>query len=452
MGLFYIACLTVAWVGAETQDLKSRVDAHAAPLIEDGVAVGFVVGVVQRDQTEIFFYGETERGSGKLPAADTVYEIGSITKVFTGALLADLVQRQMVRLEDPIQQHVPESVTVPVKEDEPITLRQLATHTSGLPRLPDNLDPSDPRNPYADCSEERMFTFLKSHQLRRKPGEFEYSNYGMGLLGTLLARRAGCTYEELLVERICEPLGMHDTRITLNDSLRSRLAAPYNANLDLANNWDLNAVAGAGGIRSTCADMLRFIRANLADDETPVTTALARSRDKQQDIPNGLAICLGWHIARDGSTRWHNGMTGGYHSWLAVNSGLGIGVVVLANTATQEITKFGERVTQLAAGADVPVPPRPTKVVVDEATLKNYVGSYPLAASPLFVLTVTAEEGKLMVQATGQEKLPVFPQSPTEFVYRVVDARITFVIGSDGKPTKLILHQNGLDLDAPRLQ
>ena len=451
MGSLGVAWLTMALLAAETQNLESQVDAQARPLIEDGVAVGFIVGVVQGDQTRIFAYGETEKGTGKVPAADTVFEIGSMTKVFTGTLLADMVQRQMVQLEDPIQKYVPESVTVPVKDEAPITLLHLATHTSGLPRLPDNLAPSDPKNPYADYSAERMFEFLNSHQLRRKPGEFEYSNYGMGLLGTLLARHAGCSYEELLVERICEPLEMRDTRITLSDSMRSRLALPYNANLDLNNNWDLNAVAGAGGIRSTGADMLRFIQANLKDEGAPIVAALAASREKRQSIPNGLAICLGWHIARDGGTRWHNGMTGGYHSWLAVNRELRIGVVVLANTATDEITKFGERVTQIAAGAQVPVPTRQPTVAIDEATLKNYAGAYPLAASPLFVLTVTAEGGKLMVQATGQEKLQVFPASPTEFFYKVVEARITFVLGPDGKPTKLILHQNGLDLDAPRL-
>ncbi len=330
----------------------------------------------------------------------------------------------------------------------PITLEHLATHTSGLPRLPDNLAPADASNPYADYSVAQMYAFLNGHKLRRPPGEYEYSNYGMGLLGQVLARHASTTYEQLLIERIAAPLKMYDTRITLDERRRQRLAPPYSLALQPAKNWDLPTLPGAGAIRSTCHDLLKFIQANLADDEQPRTQALRLAHRARHKMADGQAMGLGWHIARDGVTRWHNGMTGGYHGWLAVAPGRNVGVVVLANTATMRITTFGEQVTRIALGLEVKPPPPHQVVDVAPAVLASYAGSYVHA--PDFVPTVTVEDGRLMVQATHQEKLQVFAESTTQFFYKAVDAQITFVPDKDGKVNKLILHQGGRDLQAVR--
>src|SRR5262249_17975702 len=199
--------------------------------------------------------------------------------------------------------------------------------------------PTDVFNPYADYTVAQMYAFLNGHKLRRPPGEYEYSNYGMGLLGHVLARHAGTTYEQLLIERIGAPLGMRDTRITLDERRRRRFAAPYNAALQPAKNWDLPTLPGAGAIRSTCHDLLKFIQANLASDEQPLTQALRLAHRTRHTKADGLAIGLGWHIARDGVTRWHNGMTGGYHGWLAVVPDREVGGGGLANprrSATSE--------------------------------------------------------------------------------------------------------------------
>src|SRR5215472_10627768 len=313
-----------------------------------------------------------------------------------------MVQGGRMKLGDPVQQYLPASVQVPVADGMPITLEHLATHTSGLPSLPENFAPTDASNPYADYTVAQMYAFLGGHKLRRPPGQYEYSNYAMGLLGHVLARHARVTYEQLLIERIGTPLGMHDTRITLDEHLRRRLASPYDAALQPAKNWDFPTLPGAGAIRSTCNDLLKFIQANLADDERPLTQALRLAQLTRHTMSDGLAMGLGWHIARDGMTRWHNGMTGGYHGWLAVVPSRNVGVVVLANTATMRITTFGEQVTRIALGLEVK-PPQPRQVVdVDAAVLASYAGSYVLR--PQFILTVTVEDGKLMVQATGQEK------------------------------------------------
>jgi serine-type D-Ala-D-Ala carboxypeptidase/endopeptidase len=445
LGIVSMPLLTPA---ALALDLRPKIDPLAQPLVDDGLVVGMVVGIVQDGRSQVIAYGETVKGSGVAPNADTVYEIGSVTKAFTGVLLADMMQRGLMKPDDPAQGYLPQGVKMPIVGDRPITLEQLATHTSGLPRLPENLDSADPVNPYADYSEQRLFDFLNRHQLRRPPGTYAYSNLGMGLLGRLIARESRKSYEQVLIDRVCEPLGMTDTIITLNTDQRERLAPPYNASLQPDHNWDFDALAGAGAIRSTCRDMITFIQANLADDDRPVTRALRWSHRKRNDMNSGQTIGLGWHIARDGITRWHNGMTGGYHAWLAVVPDRNVGVVVLANTANMKITAFGEQVTRIALGGEAERPQRRKTIEVDAGLLETYEGVYEL--TPKFRLTVTVEDGKLMVQATDQPKFQVFPESKTEFYYKVVDAQLTFVARPDGKVTRLVLHQNGVDQQAVR--
>jgi CubicO group peptidase (beta-lactamase class C family) len=353
-----------------------------------------------------------------------------------------------VKLDDPLQNHIPKSVKAPMKDGKPITLEHLATHTSGLPRLPNNMRPKDPRNPYADYTPKQMAAFLSSHELRRVPGEYEYSNYGMGLLGHVLARKQGTTYEKLLIDRIAKPLGMSDTCISLNDEQRKRLAPPYDSSLTPDKNWDIPALAGAGAIRSTVDDLLKFLKAGIAGDQEPVAKALRMAFEKRHTMDDGMAIGLAWHIARDGITRWHNGMTGGYASWVSIVPSMKAGVVVLSNTASGKVDQLGEQLTRVACGMKVEPPKKRTEVKVDPKVLEAYTGVF--AITPQFALTITAEDGKLMVQATGQSKSALFPESKTKFFLRVVDAQITFVPDKNGKVNELILHQNGIDQKAKR--
>ena len=429
-------------------DLRPKIEPFANQLIQEDLAVGFVIGIVKDGETQVLAYGEKTRGAGNPPDGDTMYEIGSISKVFTGILLARLNLQGLVKLDDPIQDYVPAGVTVQVRDNQPITLKHLATHTSGLPRLPDNLQPKDMANPYSDYTVEQMYDFLDNYLPIRPPGQYEYSNYGMGLLGHLLAQRVGLTYEQFLARDILHPLGMKDTFITLDSEARKRLATPYDMALKQVENWDIPTLAGAGGIRSTCWDMLKFIRANISETGDLLHKALRLAQGKQHTMANGLGLALGWHIALDGTTLNHNGQTGGYHGWLAVAPNRKVGVVVLANTASMRISTFGETVTRIALGIDV-APPETHKVVaIDPAVLQSYIGVYQL--TPEFNLTVTVEDGKLMVQATGQDRFQIFPESDTKFFYKVVDARITFIRDKDGRTKELILHQGGRDMKAAR--
>jgi D-alanyl-D-alanine-carboxypeptidase/D-alanyl-D-alanine-endopeptidase len=437
----------LAAAGQEPPDLAQELRRLAGPLIEARAVVGLVAAVERDGRRHVAGFGETRKGSGRAPDAKTAYEIGSITKTFTGLLLADAVGRGELALEDTLGARLPPEARPDHEGLRAVTLEHLATHASGLPRLPDGFRPADPLNPYADYSKERLYAFLKGHAPRRPPGTYEYSNLAMGLLGHLLELRTGLGYEPLVRERICRVLGLGDTGMALEGPRRERLAPPYDAALSPQRNWDLSILAGAGGLRSTAEDLLRYAAAH-GGGEGPLREAMTLALKPRLVNAEGIGVGLGWHLARDGRTRLHSGMTGGYASFVAVVPDARTAVVVLSNTASGEIAALGEKLVQAAFGLK-PAAPEPRRTVpVEEKVLAGYAGEYPLA--PGFVLTVTVEDGALHVQATGQPKLRIYASSETEFFYREVEARITFVPGPDGRAERLILHQNGMDMPATR--
>jgi D-alanyl-D-alanine-carboxypeptidase/D-alanyl-D-alanine-endopeptidase len=439
------ALFTVVGCVSARADNAQIIDRLVEPVLKDEAIVGCVVGIVKDGKTEVHSYGEMHRGKGDKPDGDTIYEIGSMTKAFTGTLLADMVNRDLVKLDDPLQDFMPPGVKLHLATGQPIKLVDLASQTSGLPRMPDNFEPKDPTNPYADYTSDRLFEFLGKHRLRRPPGEYEYSNLGMGLLGTVLAKKAGKSYEQLVVERICEPLKMNDTRIKLTDAQRKRLAPPYNAELGTEKNWDIDALAGAGALRSTTNDLLKLVAASLNDnDKRPVVKAIHDAWKPHYGKPGQIGVGLGWHIAADGITRWHSGQTAGYTSAAFIVPPGHFGVVVLCNTASDVTTPLAEKITQSLFGAKPDAIQVRKAIKVDPVVLKKYEGTYYL--SLVFAITITVENNKLMAQATGQPKFEIFPESETKFFYKVVDAQISFEKSKDGSAKKLVLHQNGQDL------
>jgi serine-type D-Ala-D-Ala carboxypeptidase/endopeptidase len=417
-------------------------------------SVGIVVGVIEPRGRRVIAYGSLDKGDKRLLDGDTVFEIGSVTKVFTSLLLADMVQHGEVALTDPVAKYLPPDVKMPERGGRQITLQDLATHTSGLPRLPPNLAPKDPANPYADYSVEQLYQFLSSYQLTRDiDSQYEYSNLGGGLLGHVLARRAGMDYESLVRSRICEPLGMKSTGITLSAGMKARMAVGHDRSLDSVENWDLPTLAGAGALRSTANDLLTFLAANLGYTKSPLAPAMAAmlATRRPTDV-SGLEIALGWHIlTKDGrEIIWHNGRTGGFRTFIAFDPKSRTGVVALSNTSTTTgVDDIGRHL--LDANFRLAQPPKEHKqVVVDPKLFDKYVGRYELA--PTFVVTVTREGDRLFGQATGQSKFEMFPESEKDYFLKIVDAQITFEIDSDGRVTGLILHQNGANKFGKRVE
>lgn len=436
--------------------LADRVDRLAKPYVEQQVVDGMTVGVLKDGEQALLGYGALGEGRGR-PDADTIYEIGSITKLFTGLLLADAVVEGLVALDQPVGELLPRGVTMPARGDNAIRVLHLATHSSGLPRLPDNLDLSKHKNPYAAYGGRELADFLAGHRLRRGPGEkAEYSNLGMGLLGQVVARQRSLTYAAALRQRIAAPLGLADTTITLSDEQRSRLAKGHASHGEAVGGWDFDTLAGCGAVRSSARDMLRFAAAHLDPPDGPLGEAIELAwRVHQEPLADGdFAMGLAWHVARDGSTRWHNGQTGGYHGMMLVSRPLDAAVVVLANTATGEVDTLAQNLVMMLAGVDVeprkPDEGPPGTVDVPVEVMRRYAGTYRLAPGAVF--TVSENGGRLMVGLTGQPTFQVFPRSETEWFYTVVEATLTFDVNLRGRATAVTLFQNGVRQRAKRIE
>ena len=322
--------------GPDQAASKTSLDAVLKERVDSGKGVGIVAAILEADgSSTVSAYGKS--GPDALPLdADSVLEIGSITKVFTAAILADMAERGEVKFDDPVEKFLPAGVTVPRRGDRQITLQDLATHTSGLPRLPNNMAPANPLDPYVDYTADRLYAFLKSYELTRDIGALhEYSNLGAGLLGHALALRAGKSYEALVKERVLDPLGMTRTAITLTPWMKQHLALGHNAAGVVVANWNVGVLAGAGGLRSTANDMLRFARANLPGASGRLPRLMQQMHEiRKKDVRPDLSQALGWLVRHRGgqSVVWHNGGTGGYRSWMGFDPNARRAAIVLANS------------------------------------------------------------------------------------------------------------------------
>jgi len=335
------------------QPSKAQIDAIVTPLVTAEHCRSAAVGLIDESGRRVFGYGVIRDGR-TAPNGKTVYEIGSVTKTFTATLLALMVEKGEVRLDQPVKELLPPDVHVPEKDGISITLLHLATQRSGLPRMPDNFDPADPQRPYVDYTLQQLYEALGAIELKRRPGdEEEYSNLGVGLLGHALALKAGRSYEQLLVERICKPLGMNDTRITLDENLKSRFVPGHQGALEVPE-WDFtDAFAGAGGIRSTADDMLTYLAAELGLIDSPLSNAMKMTQEDHASAGNAGDIGLAWFIGRRTGTHWHDGGTGGYTSFVAFVPEKKVGIVLLVNNMCGMTDLVGTQLIKIMLGEKV---------------------------------------------------------------------------------------------------
>jgi CubicO group peptidase (beta-lactamase class C family) len=425
---------------ANAGPLPERVEKAAQDRIAAGAHQTLVFGVVDRDHSEVVAFGTLD--DGKAPDGDTVYEIGSITKTFTATLLAQAVLAGRVTLDTPVAQLLPD-FKIPSRGDKEITLGQLATQYSGLPRLPSNLLPKDGANPYADYDAAKLKAFLAGYQLPRDPGaDYEYSNLGFGLLGYALVQSDYTTWDALTNKAILNPLGMTMSGTALSDAMRAHLAPGHDNMGKAMKNWDFDAMAGAGAMRSTANDMLRYLKASMGVDQSPLAGATKLAQQPQGDVNKNQRIGLAWMTSRTGII-WHNGQTGGYRSFLGFTADRRRGVIVLSNTA-MDLDDLGFA----TLNPRVPLAPTYKAIILPSASLDDYMGTYKLADK--FLLKVFRINDALFVQATGQGPIPVFPSAPDEFFAKAVRASASFTRDPNGVVNGLVLHQNG-DRTAPKL-
>lgn len=414
-------------------------------LVEDGETPGIVLGLLEADgSTRVISYGSG--GTGARPMGPrSVFEIGSITKVFTGTLLADMVERGEVSLSDPVSRYLPAGVRVPSRNGREITLLDLATHRSALPRMPGNLVTSA-SDPYPAYTMEEMYAFLAQHELRRDIGsEYEYSNMAVALLGEALARRAGRTWDDLVRERVLEPLGMSMTSTVVAGGMAEWNTrghdedggeAPYRG-------WPL--LPGMGALRSNAEDLLRFLAANTGPPTSPLERVMRDAHQVRASEGEGGEIGLNWHIRTVGGRRliMHGGTTAGYETQIAFDPERGTGVVLLTNVQEFDDDLAMDLLTR-AAG-----PARP-EASVSRDLLGRYAGVYELAPGRSLVVRLE-DQGWLTVQMPRNVRFRMYAESDSTFFVKRTPWRLRFTRGGDGQVAGVVVDMEGTERSARRV-
>jgi len=422
-----------------------------SPNLPPPAAGGAVILSGTPDASEIQTIGELVAG---VSPDKTLFEIGSVTKVFTGLLLGQAVVDGKLHLDTTLAEAWP-ALSSQDPNVAAIAMLELATHCSGLPRLPDNLaDGINQEDPYAQYDEARLKAFLESHQ-RRSPDNgdqflSDYSNLGMGLLGLLVAKQYERSYEEHLQATILQPLGMENTAIDLSPPQVQRLTTPYDGSRKVQN-WQFQALAGAGAIRSTAADLATFAKAFLQPDKTPLAEAINLVIQPRADTAGG-SIGLGIFIESiyDKKRLYHDGGTGGYTASWMLTPDENTFQVILANQANAFASQIAANLIQPAQPPTIedsqPQQQTPTR------PWAAYVGQFRL--SPQAVFTIREIEGTLYLRLTGQLALPTDYIGNNTFQNAAVGATIQFS-GFDESPnskaTQLTLNQAGRQMAAPRI-
>ncbi len=429
---------------------EKKIDGIVQPLVDAEEIVGVVVGIVTPEGSHVLRYGSTSLSESTPPDGDTIFEIGSLTKVVTGVLLVRMVAGQSVELEDPVRKYLPGSVNVPTVNGKPMTLLHLATHTAGLPRDPANLRPKDPLNRFDGYSERQLYACLSglgedTFGKKTADGEhkshstYQYSNVGVGLLGHLLSRKGKKPFELLVREMIRDELQMADTCITLDDEQSKRLATGYYFYDQVAPSSSAGCIPGYGGFRSTVNDLLKFLAAHLRGGDSPIDPAIRLALQPHYDMDENSSVGLCWHIDRTTGTVWHGGTTTGFTSAMAFNSRSGFGVVVLTNSKSLVITPLVHALLGAAQG-EMPQPIRPlTRIKVDEDVLDSYTGTYQDKSKPFLdalrsTRTIVREGDHLKVKGLNPtERFPLFPVTETGFICKGEDIYAKFRRNNDGE-------------------
>ncbi len=402
--------------------------------VEYGETPGIAVGIFENGAIQYYSFGVANLETKEAVTPKTLFEIGSITKTFTCSMAAMLSLNQQINFADAAQKYLPAKMVMPERNGKAITVEHLATAHSGLPRMPLNFQPQDPSNPYIDYRDAELTYFISNYDLTRDPGsEYEYSNLGMGLLGFLLTNVTKKPYGKLIEELITKPLDMNHTFISGMRTEKS-VATGYADKLPMkAWTWnDQSVITGAGGIVSNAEDMMKYMIAQIST--SPVAHAFTLAHQSRATAGK-MNIGYGWHI-RDEKIIWHNGGTGGFRSFAGFDKTKNKAVVILTNSTTGADDLGFHLLNDQYALKELKKP-----VIVDESILKEYAGTYEI--SPSFTITVTHEPDGLHIQATGQPKVNIYPETNSKFYLKIVEGRIEFERNAANQVERLVLHQNG---------
>lgn len=422
---------------------RAAVAAQVQPFVDAEIVDGVVVGLYEQGKTEIYGFGKGPGGAP--PTGKTLYEIGSVTKVFTSLLLADSVQRREVTLDTAVAELLPPGVVVPSKDKAPITLKHLALHASGLPRLPPSLMQDVRPDPYAGYGEDQLYKDLIATELQDPPGSrILYSNYGAGLLGFALGKKLGGGYEAIVKDRVLAPLGLASTTFGFPAGSEARRAQGTNDDLKPVPPWTFeDALAGAGALVSDARDQLALIDAELdgaAGGKAPLRAAMRFTQEEQLES-QGANSGLGWSIDSAGRY-WHNGGTGGFHAFVSFDTKTKRGIVVLASTSTMLVDALAERLYGVLDG-NVKIPQ--AFPAVD--ALVPLAGTYDFQGNHL---KVTVDGKRLYIEGPGEPRQRLLPLSDHEFFLEELQAPVVFQ-KADGKVGSIIFVVGGKTFNAQRV-
>jgi CubicO group peptidase (beta-lactamase class C family) len=421
---------------------RARVAAHIQPLIDAELATAIVVGIIDGGKREIYGFGKGP--DGKAPDGKTLFELGSVTKIYTGLLLADAVQRREIDLDTPVAELLPTGVTVPTRDKRVITLRHLALHSSGLPPLPPSLRIDTP-TPFAAYGENQLYADLVRTQLIATPGErILYSEYGSGVLAHALGRKIGGGYPAAVQARVLGPLQLHDTFFVVPKQAQAHLAPGTNEDLLPAPAWTYDALVGAGGMVSSMRDQLALLEAELdaeAGGKGPLRAAMRLTQEAQLEGA-GDNEGLGWQIDSAGRY-WHNGTTGGYHAFVGFDPKTRRAIAILAATRTSLVDSTAAALYRALAGEDVKPPRFP-----DGAQLAAFAGNYDFQGMEL-VISVAGK--RLYVEGPGEPKIRMVPISEREFWIERLQSIVVFEREAD-KVKRAIFIVGDKQMSAPRVE
>jgi CubicO group peptidase (beta-lactamase class C family) len=331
---------------------KDKVTGIAESYLANSDNAGLSIAIISGGKESIYTFGSADRSTGAPVDTSSIFEIGSITKVFTGIMLANEVVHNRMDLNDNIAHYIPAHSDAA----QQVTMLQLSTHSSGAPRLADNFWPSvkNERNPYASYGEKELYAYLENMKLVTEPGtRYSYSNVGAGILGNILCKQYGTSYESLVTGKVCSPFGMSHTKMTLTAEDRKHLARGYSKGKEMSN-WDFqDATAGQGALRSNIMDMMSFMRNNLKPSGDLEPAIRLAQQTHFTDQKTGQMMGLGWHKGwfYDQHYLEHTGGTGGYRSFIGLLPGTNTGVVVLSNS-DKDVARIGLEILKIAAAQE----------------------------------------------------------------------------------------------------
>jgi serine-type D-Ala-D-Ala carboxypeptidase/endopeptidase len=417
---------------------------------------GAIIAIVTPSGKREISYGRLAAGDSRSVNGDTVFAIQSVTKVFTALVLADMVRRREVGLDDPVAGYLPAGTRLPEHSGRQISLADLATHTSGLPLRPSNLVSKDPENKYDGYTPDLLYAFLSGYTLSQDPGShYEYSNVGFGVLGQAISHRAGASYAQLVRQLITEPLGMRSTRLDRTPEMRRRGASGYNTDGQPIEDRERGALDAAGAMQSTANDLLKLLDVALGDRSSALAIDISitlQTRRPGGQMPS-TETALAWNVLKvnDGEIVYKNGYGSGFRSFMGYNRTSRIGVVGLINVESDlGVDDIGLHLMGASFPVDMHVPRAHTEVKIDPAVLDSYVGRYHFSDTD--ILTITREGDHLYCQEPQQPKLELHPEGERDFFLKETDAQVTFESIGHQPAAVAIWHQWGQDQRGERMR